>query len=135
MKTLTFKTADVLYSIPLINIDRCRSNSICETNGYEKDSLEYKDAFKQHLNDVYDHIDWIINNTDFEYWKSVLFRFVDKSVTIDKEIWYNKENFSIVPTSAYRLMQNGVYGSFGEQNPLKVVKNSIYGTFKDEFKF
>jgi hypothetical protein len=32
-------------------------------------------------------------------------------------------------------MQNGVYGSFGEQNPLKVVKNSIYGTFKDEFKF
>jgi len=48
------------------------------------------------MDDNYEAIDWLLNNTDWEDWKDVAKKFNDSIDVIDDEFWTSSGDFEII---------------------------------------
>ena len=48
------------------------------------------------MDDDYEGIDWLINNSDWEDWKDVVLKINDKVNVTDDDFWTSSDGFEIV---------------------------------------
>jgi hypothetical protein len=97
MKVVEIKTPKGIYHISLEDIAEHRANYyIVEKDGLSSDSNEYKREVSWALNDDFEGIDWIINNTDWLDWEPHSTKVSDDIETVDEDFWGDSDNFNIV---------------------------------------
>jgi hypothetical protein len=92
MKLIKINTPDGQYTLPLIKVAEHRAGY------YEKDkeSSGYKAEVEWVLNDNYEAIDWLLNNTDYEDWEYETTKLnSDVKVTMNG-FWCSSDDFEIV---------------------------------------
>lgn len=96
MKAIIFKTPEGKFAIPLRLVAEDRANYyVCEVEGQSKDSTDWKDEVEWVMDDDFEGIDWLINNNDWDEWKSKSIRLDEKSKTKDEDFWNSSDNFDI----------------------------------------
>ena len=73
MKVIVIDTPKGQYTLPLIKV--------------EIDFI---------MDDDYEGIDWLINNSDWEDWKDVVLKINDKVNVTDDDFWTSSDGFEIV---------------------------------------
>src|SRR5690606_16029905 len=93
MRTIKFNTPDGQYTLPLINVAEHRAGH------YVKEGTQdYQDEINFVMEDDFEGIDWLLNNTDYEDWE-------DQTTTINSEVkvsmdefWCSSDGFEIIET-------------------------------------
>ena len=97
MKVILCNTPKGVYTIPLLDVAEDRANYYsCVVDGNEKGSKEWQEEVDYAMNDNYEAIDWLLNNTDWEDWKDVAKKFNDSIDVIDDEFWTSSGDFEII---------------------------------------
>ena len=97
MKVIKFNTPKGQFTIPLKNVAEHRADYYAvEVDGHEKGSVEYKEEVDWVMNDDFEAIDWLLNNTDFEDWESVTEKINDKINVTEDDFWCDSDNFEII---------------------------------------
>jgi hypothetical protein len=94
MKVVEFKTLDGTYQIPLTKIAENRADYYSKQDGFDKNSEEYEAEIHFILNDKFEGIDWLINNTDFEDWNIISKKVSDEDINC-RDFWSDSDNFEI----------------------------------------
>jgi enolase len=96
MKKLIFDTPKGQYSIPLELVARDRADYYSViVDGNKIDSEEYKAEVEYTMDDNFEAIDWILNNSDWEDWKDKATKINDKVNVTDDNFWTSSDNFEI----------------------------------------
>jgi hypothetical protein len=97
MKVIKFTTTEGQYGIPLELVAEDRANYyIVEVEKNIKDSNEFRQEVAWVMDDDYEGIDWLINNSDWDDWKSKAILLNQKKKTSDDDFWYSSDNFEII---------------------------------------
>lgn len=97
MKVVQIKTPDGLYSLPVSEIAEQRTEYYSSVDGFEKGSKEWDMEFEALLNDDYEAIDWLINNSDFEDWEDKVTKLNDvKGLVSFDDFWSCSDDFEVV---------------------------------------
>lgn len=97
MKTIKVSTPAGQYAVPLKLVAENRADYYAiELDGYNKDSSEYIEEVDFVLNDDYEGIDWMVNNTDWKDWESVAVKLNSNVNVTDDDFWTSTEHFEIV---------------------------------------
>jgi hypothetical protein len=95
MKVITINTPQGQYELPLIKVAEDRAEYYGDKDGFDMDSMEWKDEIDWVMKDNYEGIDWLINNSDWEDWEHALVKVNDTVKTADEDFWFDSENFEI----------------------------------------
>jgi enolase len=96
MKILICDTPKGQYSIPLELVARHRADYYSvEVDGNDIDSDEYNEEVQYAMNDDYECIDWILNNSDWEDWEKDATKLNNKVNVTDDDFWTSSDNFEI----------------------------------------
>lgn len=87
------KTNKGKYRIPLIVVATNRTEYYADKDDFEKDSSEWKEEMEYIMNDMFEGIDWLINNMDLDDIKPFMEKIEDEEE--NDEWFYNSENFEI----------------------------------------
>ena len=97
MKVILINTPKGQYHLPLILIAEDRANYYaCERREYEKNSLEWQEEVDYVMEDNFEGIDWLINNTNWNKWKSFATKVNDKVNVTHDDFWCSSDGFTIV---------------------------------------
>jgi len=97
MKVIQFYTPDGVYQIPLQNVAEHRANYYaCEVDGHEKSSQDYLEEVDFVMEDSFEGIDWLLNNTNFEDWEDVAEKVNGEVNVTHSDFWTSSEDFRIV---------------------------------------
>ena len=97
MKVIQINTPKGQVQMPLRPVAEHRANYYsCEVDEEEKNSKAWNDEVDFLMNDSYEAIDWLINNTDWIDWKDQVTKINDKVKVIDDDFWTNSEDFEII---------------------------------------
>jgi hypothetical protein len=97
MKVILCNTPKGQFQIPLkIVAERRADYYACEVDGHEKGSIEYNKEVDWVMNDKFEAIDWLINNTNWEDWQSMAIKINDKVNVTDDDFWTSSEDFKII---------------------------------------
>jgi hypothetical protein len=97
MKAILCDTPKGQYHIPLQNVAEHRADYYtCEVDGNERGSDEWKEEVDYVMEDKFEGIDWLINNTDWVDWTDVATKVNDKVKVTDDDFWCSSEGFEIV---------------------------------------
>lgn len=98
MKHIRFSTPDGQYIVPLVLIAEHRANYYaCDVDKFEKNGTEWVEEVEYVMNDTFEGIDWMINNTNFEDWEKVAEKQNNIGIS-DDDFWCSSEDFEIVET-------------------------------------
>lgn len=97
MKAIICNTPKGQFQIPLQKVAEHRADYYaCEVGGHEKNSQEWKKEVDWVMEDGFECIDWIINNTDWEDWESSAIKLNNKIKVTDDDFWSSSDDFEIV---------------------------------------
>ena len=97
MKVIICNTPKGQFKIPLQPVAENRADYYaCEVDGHAKNSQEWQDEVDFVMNDNFEGIDWILNNTDWEDWEKIAVKLNNKVKTTDDDFWRSSEDFEIV---------------------------------------
>lgn len=96
MKVIVINTPNGQYSLPLLKVAEDRAEYYADNDGFEVDSMEWDDEIDFIMEDDFEGIDWLINNTNFEDWEPVLTKISDEIKTYDEDFWFDSDNFEIL---------------------------------------
>lgn len=97
MKKIRIDTSKGQYLLPLYLVAEDRANYYSiEVDGNEKDSIEYKKEVSYAMNDDFEAIDWLLNNSDWVDWKGLSTPLNESVNVTDDDFWCSSENFEIV---------------------------------------
>lgn len=91
MKSILINTPTGQYTIPLINVAEDRAN-----NYAEKNTPEWTSEVDFVMNDDFEGIDWILNNTDWEDWKEISKKVSNMVYVFTDEFWTSSDDFKII---------------------------------------
>ena len=84
------------YSIPLLPIAEHRADYYAtEVDGHEKNSPEWQEEVDWVMNDNFEAIDWLLNNSDWEDWESIAIKINDKINVTDDDFWTSSDNIQL----------------------------------------
>ena len=96
MKVIKFDTPKGQYKLPLRKVAENRADYyIVEKSGQSKDSQEYKDEVDWVMNDDFEGIDWLINNSDFDDWSDFVIKINDNINVTEDDFWCDSDHFEI----------------------------------------
>lgn len=96
MKAIKCNTPKGRYLIPLKAVAENRADYYVEVDGYEKDSQEYQEEVDYVMNDSYEGINWLLNNSDWKDWEEIAFKVDDKIKVDEDEFWCSSDDFEII---------------------------------------
>lgn len=67
-----------------------------KVDGHEKNSPEWQSEVDWAMNDDYECIDWIINNTNWDEWEDSATKVNDKVKVTDDDFWCSSDGFEII---------------------------------------
>jgi len=93
MKVIRMQTPDGEYTLPLIKVAEHRADEYADRQLSPSDWKEEVDFV---MDDDFEGIDWIVNNTDYEDWEEKTTKINNVTrVTLD-DFWTRTEDFDIV---------------------------------------
>lgn len=96
MEQIICNTPKGQYSIPLRKVAEHRADYYaCEVDGHEKNSTEWQKEVDLVMEDDYEGIDWILNNSDWEDWKGISTKINDDVNVTDDDFWTCSGDFEI----------------------------------------
>jgi len=95
MKVIIINTPKGQYQIPSLPVAEQRADYYAEVDGHEIGSTEWKEEVDYALNDDYEVIDWLINNSDWEDWEGVATKLNEKVKVTDDDFWCCSDDFEI----------------------------------------
>ncbi len=97
IKVIEMNTPFGIYHLPLKLVAEHRADYYAvEKWGNTKDSEEYKEQVDYVMNDSYEGIDWLLNNSDYEDWESETIKVTSEIKVLKDDFWTNSEDFKIV---------------------------------------
>ncbi len=93
MKVIRFNTPKGQFQIDLKLVAENRADYYCDKIN---ESDEYSEEVNYVLNDDFEGIDWLINNTDFEDWKAHAIKINDLVNVTDDDFWCDCDGFEII---------------------------------------
>jgi len=97
MKVIKCNTPKGQYQIPLKKVSENRADYyIIEKDGLDKKSIEYQNEVKWVMNDDFEGIDWLLNNTDWEDWKDIAIKINDIVKVNEDDFWCDSDDFEII---------------------------------------
>jgi len=97
MRAIKCNTPRGQYLIPLKDVAENRANHYAiEVDGYTKDSQEYQNEVKYVMNDSYEGVDWLLNNSDWKDWENIAIKLNDVVKVDDEDFWRSSDNFEII---------------------------------------
>ena len=110
MKVIVCDTPKGQYHIPLQKVAEHRADYYCsEADGYKKDGEDYLAEVKSCMDDTFEGIDWLLNNSDWDDWKDVAKKINDKVNVTDDDFWTSSDNFEIKEAKFHKLMNEWQY--------------------------
>lgn len=95
MKVIRYNTPKGQFYVPLETVAENRADYYSvEVDGNEKWSDEYKEEVKFVMEDSFEGIDWLINNSNEEDWKTT--KLNEEVKTADEDYWFDSDNFEII---------------------------------------
>lgn len=68
----------------------------CVVDGEDRDSDSWKSEVRSAMNDKFECIDWIINNSDWSDWEKQAVKISDKVLVSEDDFWTSSEDFEII---------------------------------------
>jgi len=97
MKIIVIDTPKGQFHLPLQKVAEHRADYYaCEVDGHEKNSTEWKEEVDWVMEDDFEGIDWLINNSDWEEWESHSTKVNDKINVTDDDFWSSSDGFEII---------------------------------------
>ena len=97
MKVIKCNTPKGQFYIPLLPVAEHRADYYsCEVDGNEKGSQEWQEEVDWVMEDDYEGIDWLINNTDWDDWENIAVKINDKVKVTDDDFWCSSDDFTII---------------------------------------
>ena len=93
MKVIKMNTPDGQYTLPLIKVAKNRANAYANTMTDEWNSEVY---FV--MNDDFEGIDWLINNTNYEDWEDETNKLNNEVNVTMEDFWCSSDDFEIIET-------------------------------------
>lgn len=94
MKVIKFDTPKGQFQIPLKLVAEHRAESY-----HPKDDVGFKEEVDFVMNDDFEGIDWLINNTDFDEWTESAIKLNDDINVTEDDFWCSSDGFEIVDTT------------------------------------
>jgi len=92
MKVIEFNTPDGVYQLPLIKVAMHRADNYVS----KQQQLElWEDEVAYVMEDYFEGIDWIINNSDYEDWENNSFKLNNEVKVTEDEFWTSSDDFEI----------------------------------------
>jgi len=99
MKVIKCNTPKGQFQIPLQKVAENRADYYAvEKDGHSKDSDEYKEEVAYVMEDDFEGIDWLINNTNWDEWEGSATKLNDNVKVTDDDFWCSSDDFEIVST-------------------------------------
>ena len=96
MKKIICNTPKGQFSIPLQLIAEHRADYYAVVvDGHEKNSPEWNSEVRFVMEDDYEAIDWLLNNTDWVEWKDHATKLNEKVMVTDEDFWRRSDDFTI----------------------------------------
>lgn len=96
MKNITINTPTGQWSLPLILVAEHRADYyICQVDRRPRGCVEWKREVSWVLDDEYEGIDWILNNTDWEDWEGCAVKINDTVLVSSEDFWTSSSDFRI----------------------------------------
>jgi len=96
MKMILINTSSGQYHVPLQNIAEHRADYYAIIDGYVIKSDEWQEGVDFVLDDDYEGIDWLLNNTDWDDWSDVAVKINNEIKVSDDDFWTSSEDFKII---------------------------------------
>lgn len=95
-KVIRFNTPTGQHEIPLLKIAENRAQYYADQENFNSDSQEWDEEISLVMEDDFEGIDWLINNTNFEDWEGTAVK-INSDERIDEEdFWTSSDDFEIV---------------------------------------
>lgn len=95
-KVIRFNTPKGQYEIPLIKVAENRAQYYADEESFNSDSQEWDDEISLVMEDDFEGIDWLINNTDFEDWEDIAVKINEDEKISDEDFWTSSDDFEII---------------------------------------
>lgn len=100
MKVIVINTPRGQYSIPLRPVAEHRADYYaCEVDGEPRGGDAWKEEVAWVMDDPFESIDWLINNTDWSAWEASATKINDKVLVTDADFWTSSDGFHITTAS------------------------------------
>ena len=96
MKVIKFKAPDGEYTLPLIKVAENRAQYYADKENFKAEDKEWDDEIDYVMNDNFEGIDWLINNTDFEDWKEFSTKINNDVKVLEDSFWCDSDDFEII---------------------------------------
>ncbi len=97
MKVIIINTPKGQFHLSLKKVAEHRADYYaCERDMHEKNSPEWKEKVDFAMNDDYEGIDWLINNTDWDDWEEYAEQVNNKVKVTDDDFWCSSDDFKII---------------------------------------
>jgi hypothetical protein len=94
MKVIIVNTPKGQFSIPLSKV----AENKCDEYNSDRNSFEYQSMLEYVLNDDFDGIDWMINNTNWEDWQDIATKINSIVKVTESDFWTSSDDFEIKET-------------------------------------
>jgi hypothetical protein len=100
MKYIICNTPKGQYKLPahLVAEDRATYYA-CDIDGHEQGGKEWEEEVEYALDDSYECIDWLLNNTNWEEWTDQAVKLNDTVFVTDAAFWTNSDDFEMIDGS------------------------------------
>lgn len=96
MKVIRFNTPTGQFEIPLIKVAENRAQYYADKDRFNSDSEEWQDEMDLIMEDDFEGVDWLLNNTNFEDWDGVAVKINNKVIVTEDDFWTSSDDFEIV---------------------------------------
>lgn len=96
MKVIKCNTPNGQFQIPLKLVAENRANYYAKKDGVEIGSQDYKEEVDWVMEDDFEGIDWLLNNTNWEDWQDSVTKLNDKVQVTDDDFWCSGDDFEII---------------------------------------
>jgi len=96
MKVIKFNSPKGVFQIPLHLVAANRADYYAEKDGVDIGSKEHKEEIDWVVNDDYEGVGWLLNNTNWSDWKGVAVKVGDDVNCTDDDFWCDSDNFDII---------------------------------------
>ena len=96
MKVIRFNTPTGEHEIPLIEVAKHRAGHYHPT-----DDVGFQEEVDFVMEDDYEGVDWLINNSDFKDWNHVAKKINNKVNVTEEDFWCDSSDFEIINSTKY----------------------------------
>lgn len=96
MKYILINAPNGQYTIPLVEVAEHRAKYYAEKDGFVQHSKEWCDEISMVMDDDYEGIDWLVNNTNFEDWSHVIKQVNNNVLVSEDDFWTSTDDFEII---------------------------------------